>query len=107
VRVEPLRDVGAVGILVGQLADVEGLIEVELGGDAAEPFPHPLAAFRGMQAHGFRRDATAWGGQFGDPLEEPVLGVGGQLHQQALGEPRRRDAGVKTRLAQRFQPVET
>ena len=58
VRVEPLGDVGAVGVLVGQLTHVERVVDAELGGDALEPLPHPLATIRGMNAHRLRRDAA-------------------------------------------------
>ena len=56
---KPDRDVGAVGILVGQLTNVDGVVDAELVGQSREPFAHPLAAVLGMDADRLRRNPAA------------------------------------------------
>ena len=45
------------------------------------------AALLGVVADGLGRDPAARRAEFGDQFEQPVLGVGGQVHQQSLGQP--------------------
>jgi multidrug efflux pump subunit AcrA (membrane-fusion protein) len=55
----------------------------------------------------FNGDTAAGLAERLDPVEQQVLGVGGQVRQQALRRPRRGNRGVKPGLHQGFRPVLT
>ena len=70
-----------------------------------EPLAHPCPPVLRLHADGLGGDAAARRAELGDLLEQPVLRVAGQIHQQTLGQPRRRLRCVETGLAQRLRPV--
>src|SRR5271165_1933224 len=87
VAVEPLCDVGALGVVVGQILHVDGLWDAELVGDPLESLPHRVSPLGRVAADGFYGYPAAVCTERGDLLEKPVLGVGRQIHQQAFGQP--------------------
>ena len=56
-------------------------------------------------AHRLHGHPTAGGAQFGDPLEQQILSLGGQIHQQPLGQPCGGAGGVESGGDQRGRPV--
>ena len=54
---------------------------------------------------GLRGNAAARRAERRDLFEEPVLSVGGQIHQQTFGQPRGRRVGIEPGFAQRRRPV--
>ena len=66
VRVQPVGDVGAVGVVVHQFGDVDLAFDAELVGDLLEPLLHLVAALLGTHADRLGRDAAAGRAEFGD-----------------------------------------
>ena len=81
VRSEPFGDVGPARVLVDLLLNVDRLALVQLAGELREAFPHLLTALTGGRPGGLDSDPAARCRELGDQLEQPVLGVGGEIHQ--------------------------
>ncbi len=102
---QPLGGVGPVRVVVGQVGDVDIALDPEVVGHLLPALPHPLAALFVVMADRLHRQPTARGAERGDLLEKPVLGVGGQIHEQAFSQPRGGTSGVKAGRLQRCGPV--
>src|SRR3984885_3940464 len=107
VVVEPSGDVGPIVVLVDQVLNVDGPLDAEFGGHPVQAVPHLLATLVGMIGRGLGGDPTARCAQFGDLREQPVLGLGRQIHQQPLGQPCRRRLRVESLGDQGSRPVLT
>jgi hypothetical protein len=87
------------------VADQPGHVQFQA---AAAVRGNSLAAVVGKHAHirdVLRGQPATRCAERGDVVEQPILGFGAQVHQQSLGDPRRRLLGVKTAVLQRSRPV--
>ncbi len=103
--VQPLDDIRAVRVVVDQIGDIDGALQSDLIGHLLPAHPHLLAAFLVAVTDRLGRHPATRRAQFGDLGEQTVLGLGRQIHQQALGQPCRRRVRIKTRRDQCGRPI--